>query len=56
MNNHRDEISVNEARRRIRELFPEMRSEFQFPVNDIEVAQIAEAQNNYWSLQPNYRQ
>lgn len=51
-----DEISVNEARRRIRELFPEMRSEFQFPVNDIEVAQIAEAQNNYWSLQPNYRQ
>jgi hypothetical protein len=49
------EISVNEARRIITELLPEMRSEFKFPVNDKEVAQIAEAQNNYWSLQPNYR-
>jgi len=48
-------ISVNEARRRIRELIPNMRKEFEFPVNEKEVAQIAESDNNYWSLQPNYR-
>jgi hypothetical protein len=32
-----------------------MKEEFQFPVNEIEVAQIADKENNFWSLQPNYR-
>jgi hypothetical protein len=50
-----DAISVNEARRRIKELLPNMKEEFQFPVNEIEVAQIADKENNFWSLQPNYR-
>lgn len=41
-------ISVSEARNKIMELDPSMRSEAKIPVNDPEVAQIASAKNNYW--------
>lgn len=42
------EISVNEARRIIREILPNMRGEFQLPTNPIEVAQIASEYNDFW--------
>ena len=42
------EISVNEARRIIQEILPNMRSEFQFPTNPIQVAQIASEYNDFW--------
>jgi hypothetical protein len=42
------EISVNEARRMIREILPNMRAEFEFPTNPIEVAQIASEYNDFW--------
>jgi len=42
------EISVNEARRIIKEILPNMRGEFQFPTNPIEVAQIASEYNDFW--------
>ena len=45
-NNQR--ISVGEARAKIMELDPSLRSEAKIPVNEPEVAQIASAKNNYW--------
>ena len=45
-NNER--ISVSEARKKIAELDPSLRSEAKMPVNEPEVAQIASAKNNYW--------
>ena len=42
------EVSVNDARRIIRELLPSMRSEFELPTNPIEVAQIASEYNDFW--------
>jgi len=45
-NNER--ISVSEARAKIMQLDPSLRSEAKIPVNDPEVAQIASAKNNYW--------
>jgi len=45
-NNER--ISVAEARERIAQLDPSLRSEARIPVNEPEVAQIASARNNYW--------
>jgi hypothetical protein len=45
-NNER--ISVSEARAKIAELDPSLRSEAKMPVNEPEVAQIASAKNNYW--------
>jgi hypothetical protein len=42
------EISVNEARRIIREVLPNMRAEFEFPTNPPEVAQIASEYNDFW--------
>jgi hypothetical protein len=45
-NNER--ISVSEARAKIAELDPSLRSEAKMPVNEPEVAQIASARNNYW--------
>ena len=42
------EISVNDARRIIKSLLPNMRSEFEFPKNPIEVAQIASEYNDFW--------
>jgi hypothetical protein len=42
------EVSVNEARRIIREILPNMRGEFEFPKNPIEVAQIASEYNDFW--------
>ena len=45
------DISVNEARRIIKELLPNMRSEFQFPKNPKEVAESASEYNDYWKLQ-----
>ena len=50
-----DRISVNEARKMILELDPKDRKEASFDKNDKRVAKVAEAQNNYWSLTPNYR-
>lgn len=41
-------ISVGEARAKIMELDPSLRSEAKIPVNEPEVAQIASAKNNYW--------
>ena len=45
-NNER--ISVGEAREKIMELDPSLRSEAKIPVNEPEVAQISSARNNYW--------
>ena len=45
-NNQR--ISVGEARAKIAELDPSLRSEAKIPTNEPEVAQIASARNNYW--------
>ena len=45
-NNER--ISVAEARAKIMQLDPSLRSEAKIPVNEPEVAQIASAKNNYW--------
>ena len=42
------EVSVNEARRIIREVLPNMRKEFEFPKNPPEVAQIASEYNDFW--------
>jgi hypothetical protein len=42
------EVSVNDARRIIKELLPSMRSEFELPTNPIEVAQIASEYNDFW--------
>jgi hypothetical protein len=42
------EISVNDARRIIKDLLPSMRGEFEFPVNDPRVAQIASEYNDFW--------
>jgi len=42
------EISVNEARRIIIDMLPNMREEFKFPVNPPEVAQIASEYNDFW--------
>jgi hypothetical protein len=50
-----DKISVNEARRMILALEPEDRASAKWVANDKKVAQVAEKQNNYWSLKPNYR-
>ena len=50
-----DRISVNQARKMILELDPKDRKEASFDKNDKRVAKVAEAQNNYWSLTPNYR-
>ena len=52
-NNER--ISVNQARKMILELDPKDRKKASFDKNDKRVAKVAEAQNNYWSLTPNYR-
>jgi hypothetical protein len=41
-------ISVSEARAKIMELDPSLRSEARIETNEPEVAQIASAQNNYW--------
>lgn len=48
-------ISVNEAIRIINELEPSERAGARLETNPIEVAQVAESSNNYWSLDPNYR-
>ena len=48
-------ISVNQARKMILALEPEERADARWKKNDERVAQVAEAKNNYWSLQPNYR-
>jgi hypothetical protein len=48
-------ISVNEAQRIINELEPNERAGARLETNPIEVAQVAESSNNYWSLDPNYR-
>ena len=45
-NNER--ISVEEAKAKIMQLDPSLRSEAKIPVNEPEVAQIASAKNNYW--------
>lgn len=42
------QISVNEARRQILELAPELRDEFRIPENEWEVAVIASEFNNFW--------
>jgi hypothetical protein len=48
-------VSVNEARRMILDLDPADRPKAKWQENPKEVAQVAEASNNYWSLNPNYR-
>jgi len=50
------QISVNEARKMILDLDPKDRPKAKWEQNESEVAQIASASNNYWSLNPNYRQ
>jgi hypothetical protein len=50
------QIGVNEARKMILDLDPSDRPQAQWQQNEIEVAQIASASNNFWSLTPNYRQ
>ena len=50
------QISVNEARKMILDLDPKDRPKAKWEKNESEVAQIASASNNYWSLTPNYRQ
>jgi len=42
------EVSVNEARRIIKGILPNLRGEFEFPTNPIEVAQIASEYNDFW--------
>jgi hypothetical protein len=49
-------ISVSEAIRIINDLDPADRAGARLPQNPSEVAQVAESKNNYWSLDPNYRQ
>ena len=49
-------ISVNEVQRIINELEPSERAGARLETNPVEVAQVAEASNNFWSLDPNYRQ
>ncbi len=39
----------------ILELEPSERKDAMWEKNDKKVAQVAEKQNNYWSLKPNYR-
>ena len=48
-------LSVNEARKLILELDPKDRPTAKWQENPKEVAQVAEASNNFWSLNPNYR-
>lgn len=49
-------ISVNDARKMILKLEPGAeRDAARYEKNDKKVAQIAEQDNNYWSLKPNYR-
>lgn len=48
-------ISVNEARKMILELEPKERRQAAWEENDKKVAKVAEPSNNWWSLQPNYR-
>ena len=50
-----DKISVNKARKMILALEPDERQEANWEQNDKKVAQVAEPQNNWWSLKPNYR-
>ena len=50
-----DKISVNQAKKMILALEPEDRKDAKWETNDKRVAQVAEKQNNYWSLKPNYR-
>ena len=50
------QIGVNEARKMILDLDPADRPQAKWQENEIEVAQIASASNNFWSLTPNYRQ
>jgi hypothetical protein len=50
-----DKISVNKARKMILALEPDKRQEAKWEQNDKKVAQVAEPQNNWWSLKPNYR-
>jgi hypothetical protein len=52
-NNER--ISVNNAMKLINSLEPKDRKDERLIKNPKEVAQVAEKQNNYWSLKPNYR-
>jgi hypothetical protein len=49
------QLTVNEARKMILELDPKDRPEAKWQQNENEVAQIASASNNFWSLKPNYR-
>jgi len=48
-------ISVNKAVKMILELEPSERADAKWKTNPKPVSQIAEQQNNYWSLTPNYR-
>jgi hypothetical protein len=51
-----EKIGVNEARKMILDLDPADRPQAKWQENEIEVAQIASKENNFWSLTPNYRQ
>ncbi len=48
-------ITVTKAVKMILELEPSERKDAKWETNPKQVAQIAEKQNNYWSLTPNYR-
>ena len=48
-------ITVTKAVKMILELEPSERADAKWQTNPKQVAQIAEEQNNYWSLTPNYR-
>lgn len=48
-------ISVNKAVKMILELEPSERADAKWQTNPKQVAQIGEQKNNYWSLEPNYR-
>ena len=48
-------ITVTKAVKMILELEPSERADAKWQTNPKQVAQIAEKQNNYWSLTPNYR-
>lgn len=52
---NQDKISVNQARKMILALDPKDRKKAQWQQNDKKVAQVAEQNNNYHSLTPNYR-
>ena len=52
---NQDKISVNQARKMILALDPKDRKKAQWEQNDKKVAQVAEQNNNYHSLTPNYR-